>query len=452
MRASIDSNEQLSMNAPISMRRFIEASLYGTQGFFRNANLLISSPSTNLASPTQLSNSLGQAYRASAPEAQFATASTIFRHDRMYASAVHRWLPPSVNTVVEVGGGSGALACDLLAECERVMSFHHVEISPELAEVQRKAAAAAGVAQRHRVHVKSFFDWNWAPNRSRCKRRDDANVALLAFEVFDNLACDKLVVLPDGAGAKQAFVETPCRWLLDVEVYRDVSDSLVSALSRAVARHARAAAPTCRAALCCGCRRACFSLSSMSRRNLDRKLRLLIADFDELPNDGGGVVGVNAPLVQRKSADAQRHAARSFSDPFCVLRSVNVTFCFRPVLNLCVVALATTAHLVIEKHADFLSAVCTNRCRVRHENFTAICLCCAAAERAASTTALTATTHSSVLVWSAAMLWSAAIECGQLAVGLDVNARNALLHGGQKFERRRRRHDADATALDGAGG
>jgi hypothetical protein len=320
-------------------------------GFFPQSELVdFIAEHRPLASPTQLSNSLGQAYRASAPEAQFATASTIFRHDRMYASAVHRWLPPSVNTVVEVGGGSGALACDLLAECERVMSFHHVEISPELAEVQRKAAAAAGVAQRHRVHVKSFFDWNWAPNRALGATRDDANVALLAFEVFDNLACDKLVVLPDGT-AKQAFVETRADGYR-FEIYRDVSDSLVSrCLALWLATHAPPRdmprgfvlwLPT-----------GVFQFIEHVKSQFGPKVSLLIADFDEFPNDGVGVVGINAPLVQRKSL-TPNDTLETFSDPL------------RAPLGQCDILFPTSfefvrrcfgddRQLVIEKHADFLA-------------------------------------------------------------------------------------------------
>jgi hypothetical protein len=335
------------MTAAVSMRRFIEASLYGAQGFFRNPNLLISSPRTDLSSATQLSNSLGAAYRASAPDAQFATASTTFRHNRMYASAVHRWLAAAVDTVVEVGGGSGALACDLLAECPRVTSFHHVEISPELAEVQRAAAAAAGVAARHRVHNQSFFDWKF--NRVANASRDDANVALLAFEVFDNLACDKLVVLPDRS-AKQAFVETRADGRR-VEVFRDVSDSLVArCLQLWLDTHAPP--PDMPRGFVLWLPTGVFQFVEHVKAQFGPKLSILVADFDELPLDGDGVVGVNAPLVQRKSL-TPHSTLETFSDPL------------RAPLGQCDILFPTSfefvrrcfgdeRQLVVEKHADYL--------------------------------------------------------------------------------------------------
>jgi hypothetical protein len=80
----------------------------------------------------------------------------------------------------------------------------------------------------------------------------------------------------------------------------------------------------------------------------------LIADFDDLPNDGGGVVGINAPLVQRKSLT-----------PNDTLADRSRIRCVRP-LGQCDILFPTSfefvrrcfgddRQLVIEKHADFLA-------------------------------------------------------------------------------------------------
>lgn len=336
----------------VTMRQFIESSLYGANGFFRNANLLIAAtpPRPTTTNATRLNNAVGLAYQSSAPESQFATASTTFRHDGQYAAAVRAWLADrrSVRAVVEVGGGSGALACDLLADCEQIAAFHHVEISPELAQAQRAAALAAGVAARHRVHTASFFDWKWTPFRTS---NDGSDVAILAFEVLDNLACDKLVVLPHGAGAKQAFVELRTDGTR-VEVFRDVTDHLVQrCLALWLATHAPPAdlprgfvlwLPT-----------GTFQFVEHVKAQFGPKASILIADFDDLPTADGGVIGVNAPIVQRKQL-TPNDTVQSFPD---VLRAPagHCDIFFPTSFEFVRRCFGEDRDLLIEKHSDYLS-------------------------------------------------------------------------------------------------
>jgi hypothetical protein len=332
------------MASLVTMRHFIELSLYGPNGYFRKARpLIIDAPHALTSnSARQLNSAIGKLYRDS-PQAEFATASSLFRES--YAEAVGAWCRQrNVTTVVEVGAGSGALACSLLALNRDIKRYESVEISGELAAAQRRAASAAGVSARHRVCEQSFFDWQFVP------QRDDGNVALLAFEVFDNLACDKLVVSPSGS-AKQAWVETRPDGTR-AEVYRDVSDARIAkCLKLWLDVHPAPAdrpkgfvlwLPT-----------AAFDFAERTKRLFDvDKLSLLIADFDALPPSR--VVGTNAPTVQCNAiaSGLADDTIETFHDvlraPFgCVDIMFETSFEFlRRSFG--------ARQLIVEKHSDFL--------------------------------------------------------------------------------------------------
>lgn len=75
------------MASLVTMRHFIELSLYGPNGYFRKARpLIIDAPHALTSnSARQLNSAIGKLYRDS-PQAEFATASSLFRES--YAEAV----------------------------------------------------------------------------------------------------------------------------------------------------------------------------------------------------------------------------------------------------------------------------------------------------------------------------------------------------------------------------
>lgn len=274
------------------MRSFIEEALYGPAGYFRRAPLIIDARQPLAShSAAALTDAVGKLYRGAAQSAEFATASSMWPVH--YAHAVSAWCRARhVSTVVEVGGGSGALAAALLASRPDLTFYHAVEISAELAETQRSAVQRVGQAARHAVHNASFFDWSGPPTVR-------GKVGLLAFEVFDNLACDKLVVSPSGA-AKQAFVELRADGSR-VEVYRDVADAAVlRCLELWLAAHPPP--PNRPHGFVLWLPTRAYEFVEHTKRLFGADVELLVADFDALPSTNA--VGVNAPVIQRNSIGA----------------------------------------------------------------------------------------------------------------------------------------------------
>jgi SAM-dependent MidA family methyltransferase len=148
-----------------------------------------------------------------------------------YGASVANWIVDVLSRVderqrceieiVEIGGGSGALARDVLdtladshsAVYERVSRYTSVELTPQLANEQRARLDATRHSDRYAVVGQSFVDYqhnnNVDNNSNNIRRRNNDNVVqfVLASEVLDNLAHDKLLVAPLTSSLPvQAFV------------------------------------------------------------------------------------------------------------------------------------------------------------------------------------------------------------------------------------------------------
>ena len=174
-------------------------------------------------------------------------------------------------------------------------------------------------------------------------------VALLAFEVFDNLACDKLVVSPSGS-AKQAFVELRADGSR-AELYRDVADaSILRCLELWLATHPPPADRPYGFVLWLPTR--AYEFLERAKRLFGADVELLIADFDALPSTNA--VGVNAPVIQRNAIGAAgaTDTIQTFGDPLrAPVGTVDImfetSFAF---LRRCL----ARDDVVIEKHSAFL--------------------------------------------------------------------------------------------------
>lgn len=108
--------------------------------------------------------------------------------------------------VYEVGAGSGALASDILDYIEaqhpdlyKEMTYHIIEISPRLADQQKRTIAKhiANAPDRIKVTNRSILDW---------QERESKDCFFLAMEVFDNLTHDVVRYATDTLLPYQAIV------------------------------------------------------------------------------------------------------------------------------------------------------------------------------------------------------------------------------------------------------
>ena len=164
-----------------------------------------------LSLPTSTSASTGTEGKTGSH--RWLTPSETF--DPFYAWAVAEWIVGEERgggrvNVVEVGGGNGTNAVGVLDRIKRMhpaldVRYTLCEITPALAEVQRKRIRDAGHDDVCRVVNADFLTWN---------EEQPPNTAVVALEVFDNLPHDLFrfagPLLPDGACS--AFSDAPSNW------------------------------------------------------------------------------------------------------------------------------------------------------------------------------------------------------------------------------------------------
>lgn len=191
---------------PELVRDFISSSLYHPEhGYFqKHANIFKTAVPISFGSlrdQDHYTSSLAAMYTAQSRNETFYqlwhTPSELFRPH--YGNAIARYIVakrPSDNVrIVEVGAGNGTLCeniLDYLAEHEcrlfTNVQYHIIEISAHLARHQRQRLERFG--QRVVVHEKSVLHWDTIHS---------SPVFVLAMEVLDNLAHDRIMYAADGS-------------------------------------------------------------------------------------------------------------------------------------------------------------------------------------------------------------------------------------------------------------
>ncbi|KIJ55125.1 hypothetical protein M422DRAFT_152399 [Sphaerobolus stellatus SS14] len=210
--------------------------------------------------------------------------------------------------IYEIGAGNGTLANDILEyirneyppEVYERVRYNIIEISPQLAKIQRKRLASHPGVQ---IFNKSVFDWD---------KRDNSSCFLIALEVVDNFAHDEIRYSMSTREPYQGMVAID-QWGDFTQYYERVNDPLISRFLslRAEVGHESPALPFASPTLRWLRSAVPFSpnlskpeyiptrlleLLSVLRNQFPRH-RLLLSDFSSLPDT---IPGYNAPVVQTR--------------------------------------------------------------------------------------------------------------------------------------------------------
>lgn len=277
-------------------RDYISSSLYApTTGYFSSKIPPILPPSlTDIPSlPNRDAYTAAVAARYAASAHGWATPVELFSpgFSRALGRSVLSRASPGPVRVVEVGGGRGTLAKDVLAMVRgaRDVSWTILEISDGLAAVQRHVLRDEILAGEARVVRADAVDW--------FEDGVEGEVHVVACEVLDNLAHDLVRVGPDAV--RQGLVRGGREWEWRDGVEEDVREAMEGfglledagwwvemkrRLERAVmGGDEHVWVPV-------------VAWKLLKRLGALRLKSLTLCDFDHLP---GASVGRNAPIVQR---------------------------------------------------------------------------------------------------------------------------------------------------------
>jgi len=222
-------------------------------------------------------------------------------------------------TIVEAGGGNGTLMRTILdhlrEDTEAVYdrtSYHCVDISDAMLGRQRQQASDGGHSDRVHFHHSSFLTWDGV-KRGLLKQPGQA-VVVLATEVLDNLAHDKVVYGQDGSCFETRVRVEPSGHMH--EEFLPVQDPLVLDCLAHMPRPTLAAASSPSswfgrlfARAVPAAKEAFVPTGALQFLRAVQQIapdRLILADFHSLPDtidqvSRSGSRVPNAPVVQRRS-------------------------------------------------------------------------------------------------------------------------------------------------------
>lgn len=174
---------------PQLMRHFIHDKLYGMKNnaYFDQVSILRPRINfTELADQQAYQAAIAKLYADTKGQAWHTPSELFSPH---YGQAIVHWIlgvwdEASPLRIYEIGPGNGTLAHDIITELVELgidrLEYHGIELSPQLAAMQRKQLAHL-MPRYYHLHQGSMLDW---------RKREEEQAFILAMEVLDNLPHD----------------------------------------------------------------------------------------------------------------------------------------------------------------------------------------------------------------------------------------------------------------------